>query len=148
MYKRQLKNCATVLVSDGGGPFDRQERPATDWLLGTVRTLLTIHSEVGRLRRRQVVGALATKRRAGAFWAIDTAPSRFRRPASTLPTPGQLTMALAASPTRLASVPVVTRHRIVNWGYAAADAALRSYVEADLPEPGGFPLPDGVGATT
>lgn len=142
-----LKNCATILVSDGGGPFARQERPATDWLLGTVRTLLTIHSEVGRLRRRQVVGALASGQRAGAFWAIDTPPGRFARPASTLVTPEEQTLALATSPTRLAAMPDAVRNRIVNWGYAAADAALRSYVDPGLPEPPGFPLPDGVGDT-
>lgn len=140
-----LKNCATVLVSDGGGAFPRQDRPATDWLLGTVRAMLTIHSEVGRLRRRQVVGALASKRRDGAFWAIDTPPGRFSSPASTLVTPEQQTSALAGSPTRLAAMPAATRHRIVNWGYAAADAALRSYVDPHLAEPAAFPLPDGVG---
>ena len=143
-----LKNCATILVSDGGGPFSRQERPATDWLLGTVRTLLTIHSEVGRLRRRQVVGALASGRRAGAFWAVDTAPGSFPSPASTLDTPEHLTRALALSPTRLAAVPAETRHRIVNWGYAAADASLRSYLDPHLAEPAAIPLPDGGGATT
>ena len=38
-----------------------------------------------------------------------------------------------------------TRHRIANWGYAAADGVLRRYVDPNLPEPSGFPYPGGVG---
>ncbi len=140
-----LKNCATVYVSDGGGPFDTQDDPPTGWLLGTVRTLTLIHSQVGRLRRRQVVGALASGRRSGAFWAIDTPPGSFRGAASTLDTPAAMTRALAETKTRLKKLDPATRHRIVNWGYAASDAALRTHAHPDLPEPPGFPLPDGVG---
>lgn len=140
-----LKRCATVFVSDGGGSLTRLERPPTDWLMGTVRTLLTIHSQVGRLRRRQVVDALVKRQRAGALWAIDTPPGRFPRPASTLKTPEQATVTLAATPTRLSALPGISQHRIVNWGFAGADAALRSYFDGELPEPAGFPLPDGVG---
>ena len=142
-----VKNCATIYVSDGGGSFPIQAKPATDWLMGTVRVLLTIQSEVGRLRRRQVVGALASKRRTGGFWAIDTEPSGIPKHASTLPITDAQAAARAATPTRLAAIPEVQRHRIVNWGYAAADSVLRSFVDPALPEPAGFPLPGGVGDT-
>ena len=38
--------------------------------------------------------------------------------------------------------------RVINWGYAACDAALRKHVDTSLPAPGGFPYPAaGVGAT-
>jgi len=67
-----LKRCATVLVSDGGGTFGEAQRPARDWLRGTYRILQTVDVEVRRLRRRQVVGLLATQRRSGAFWAINS----------------------------------------------------------------------------
>ena len=37
--------------------------------------------------------------------------------------------------------------RVINWGYAACDAALRAHVDPALPAPGGFPYPAaGVGA--
>lgn len=141
-----LKSCATLYVSDGGGPFAEQERPPTDWLFGTLRTLTLIHTQVGRLRRRQVMAALASGQRTGAFWAIDTVPTQFPRPAGTLPTTPERTRALAILPTRLAPPSAAERHQLVNWGYAAADAALRSYAEPHLPEPAGFPLSGGVGA--
>lgn len=140
-----LKYVDTIFVSDGGGPFEVQERPRTDWLLGTVRVLITIQAKVGDLRRLQVVKGLATKRRRGGFWAIDTDPLDFERRAGTLPITRAQAEALAATPTRLAALPLAQRHRLVNWGYAAADACLRTYVDGNLPEPAGFPLPDGVG---
>ena len=140
-----LKRCATVYVSDGGGTFAEQPKPPGDWVRGTVRVLNTIDVQVRRLRRRQIVGALESGRRDGAFWAVNTLQSSYARPASTLPCPDERTLALAATPTRLAAMPVETRHRLANWGYAVADAALRTHVDPGLPEPPGFPFPGGVG---
>jgi NTE family protein len=31
------------------------------------------------------------------------------------------------------------QRRLVNWGYAVCDAALRTHVDAELPPPRGFP---------
>ena len=47
----------------------------------------------------------------------------------TLPCPFQATRLLAELPTRLAKMPIKIRRRLINWGYASADAAIRSYVE-------------------
>lgn len=140
-----LKNVGTIFVSDGGGPFEITAKPPTDWLFGTVRVLLTIQSKVGDLRRLQVVKALVKKQRAGSFWAVDTDPAGLTRLASTLPVSRADATALALSPTRLAHFAPELRHRLANWGYAVADACLRAYVDPNLPEPAGFPLPDGVG---
>lgn len=143
-----LKNCATVLASDGGGPFDIQSRPHTDWLLGTVRVLLTIQAQVGRRRHAQLMAALASKppRRQGALWTVETPPSKYPKPSPALAISDERAKALALTSTRLAKLPQSTCNGLVNWGYAAADAALRSYVDRDLPEPTGFPLPGGVSA--
>jgi NTE family protein len=43
--------------------------------------------------------------------------------------------------TRLAKMKPDLRHEIANWGYAAADSALRNYFDAKLAEPAGFPYP-------
>jgi NTE family protein len=46
----------------------------------------------------------------------------------------------------LAALEEPTPQRLVNWGYAAADAGLRSYVDVTLGEPAQFPYPAvGVG---
>ena len=35
----------------------------------------------------------------------------------------------------------VNRQRLINWGYAAADAALRAHVRPNAPAPERFPYP-------
>lgn len=138
------KNCKTVLVSDGGGGFSEPEKPPTDWLLGTVRVLEVIDVEVRRLRLRQVNDALAAHYRKGAFWAIRSERADFPAKAPALPCPPDKTKAIAAIPTRLAKLSKRDRQRIVNWGYAAADASMRSWVheEKQTPAPSGFPYPE------
>jgi NTE family protein len=140
-----IPNCGTVFVSDGGGTFAEPVRPHTDWVRGTLRVLSTIDVQVRRLRRHQIVGALAAGDRRGAFWAINTEPTAFRNRASTLPVTTDQAHALAAVGTRLAKTDAGLCRRIANWGYAAADSALRTYVDPKLPEPPGFPYAGGVG---
>jgi NTE family protein len=53
---------------------------------------------------------------------------------------------LAAQATRLAALPQQRQQRLINWGYAVCDAAMRAYVDTNLPAPAGFPYPaQGVG---
>jgi NTE family protein len=55
-------------------------------------------------------------------------------------------MKLAAVATRLDALPAVTQERLINWGYAVCDAAMRSHVEKGWARPAGFPYPAaGVG---
>ena len=64
-----------------------------------------------------------------------------------LPAPHAATLALAMLPTRLARLDGEVQERVINWGYAAADAGLRAHVDDSLPAPGGYPYPAvGVGA--
>ena len=37
------------------------------------------------------------------------------------------------------------QEKLINWGYAVCDAALRRYFLPSLPRPTQFPLPGGVG---
>lgn len=136
-----VKTCATVLVSDGGGTFGEPKVPARDWIRATLRTLQTIDVQVRRLRRRQIVGLLATERRAGAFWAISSDRASFDAPGGP-PAPFEATTALARTPTRLGRMPERTRHRLVNWGYLAADAAVRTWLEEDAAPPDALPYPE------
>jgi NTE family protein len=140
-----IPNCETVFVSDGGGTFAEPEHPHTDWVRGTLRVLSTIDVQVRRLRRHQIVGALAAGDRRGAFWAINTDPTAYRNRASTLPVTTAQARAIAAVGTRLAKTDAALCRRIANWGYAVADSALRTYVDTSLPKPAGFPYDGGVG---
>jgi len=139
-----VKSCATVLVSDGGGTFGEPEAPARDWVRGTLRVLQTLDVQVRRLRRRQIVGLLASEQRRGAFWAVGSDIASYPAPGA-LPCPVERTTTLAHVHTRLARLDRTTQRRLVNWGYALADAAVRALVEEASP-PAGFPYPDeGVG---
>ena len=137
-----LKNCRTVFVSDGGGPFRDKPEPPKDWARSLLHVLNVVDVEVRRLRRRQVVGLLVAKRRRGTFFAINTDYSRFRTRSSTLPAIFDQTFQLANVKTRLCRLSRTRRRQLVNWGYAACDAGLRSYVDPSLAEPAGFPFPD------
>ena len=139
------KRCGTVFVSDGGGTFQIKAKPRRDWVLGTKRLLEVLDVEVRRLRRREIVGALKGGFRKGAFWAINTDPAVFERPASTLPCTYDQTKALSLVSTRLKKLPDRQRNRIANWGYTATDASLRDNYDQNLAVPSRFPYNDGIG---
>jgi NTE family protein len=50
-------------------------------------------------------------------------------------------LALAAVPTRLARMEPEHQERLINWGYAICDAALRRHVDPAVARPAGFPYP-------
>jgi NTE family protein len=83
--------------------------------------------------------------RDGTYWGVRSDITAY--PATgALPCPATATAALAALPTRMNGLPDLTTKRLVNWGYAITDAALRAHVVKDAPPPTGFPYPDaGVG---
>jgi NTE family protein len=50
-------------------------------------------------------------------------------------------MQLAAIPTRLKRLDDETQERLINWGYAVCDAALRAHVDPALQPMPAFPYP-------
>lgn len=135
----------TVLVSDGGGLFAPSPSPPRGWLRQMTRAWLVTDNQVRSLRRRQLVGELRRGDRQGAYWGIGTNATDYPVE-DALPCPFESTRKLAAIGTKLRPVSRDDRYRLINWGYAVADAALRSYVVPDLLPPAGFPHPlHGVG---
>jgi NTE family protein len=131
----------TVLVSDGGAPFDYDSRLRANWLSQSMRTAHLIDNQVRALRRRHLVREFECGERLGALWTIGTPFDRY--PArGTMHASNSAVQKLASIPTRLASMGVSQRRRVVNWGYLSADAAIRSYVEPSLSIPTGLPFPD------
>jgi len=51
------------------------------------------------------------------------------------------TTELANYATRLERMEPDVQERLINWGYAVCDAALRTHVDKALPQPKGFPYP-------
>lgn len=134
------KRCRTVLVSDGGGQTAPEAQPATDWIRHSFRILNLMDHQVRSLRKRQVVGSYISGRREGAFWGIRSKIGNFPAP-NVLPCPEDKTLAIAEVKTRLKSLSAETQERIMNWGYAVCDAAMRAHVVPGAAAPAGFPHP-------
>jgi len=135
----------TILISDGGGHMKEQERPKRLWPLHAFRVLGVIDSQVRALRKRSAIDDFKAGRQKGTYWGIWTNIADYQLP-STLPAPHDLTLRIAATPTRLGKMDGAVQERLINWGYAVCDAALRRHVDPGLPADGAFPYPAvGVG---
>jgi NTE family protein len=83
--------------------------------------------------------------RKGAYWGMRTNIADYQL-STAMTCPFAQTMALANAATRLKKLEVTLQERIINWGYAVCDAAIRTPVNAAAPLPPGFPFPSaGVG---
>ena len=134
------KRHQTVFVSDAGGKTEAEETPETDWARHSYRVLNLIDNQVRSLRKRQVIDSFKSKARKGAYWGIRTNIADYKLP-DALPCPLPRTMQLAELPTRLKRLDDTTQERLINWGYAVCDAALRKHVDPTLKPPADFPYP-------
>lgn len=131
----------TVLVSDGGGPFQHESDVATNWLQHMIRTWKVTDNQVRSLRRSQLVDDFENKRRNGAFWSISTQYSSYR--VRTIGVDDSWTDHLRAIPTRLAPIDPVLTKQLINFSYSLTDAALASYVlDGATVAPARLPHPD------
>ncbi len=134
------KRYDTILVSDGGGHTMPDPEPHQDWARHAVRVLDIIDSQVGALRSRQLVTLFSQNERKGAYWGIRQNASIYGDP-PVLPCPAERTKELAATATRLAQMDDLLQERLINWGYAICDAAMRKYFVPGLAKPA-FPYPN------
>lgn len=138
-----VKSFHTVLASDGGGTFAASARLRDNMVAQTLRTMFLLNEDVCRQRRRDLVAEFIAGGRLGALWTIKTPMSDYTAP-DRLPCPDGKVAELAAVRTRLRRLPQELKHRLANWGYASADAAVRTYVEPSLAPPDGFAYPGGI----
>lgn len=135
------KRYTTILVSDGGGKFQAEEEPKSDWARHAYRVLSVIDNQVRSLRKRQVIDSYKAGTRQGAYWGTYTHIKDYGV-AGCLDCPEDRTLELAKTPTRLKRMDDALQERLINWGYAVSDAALRRHLNPSLAAPKGFPYPD------
>jgi NTE family protein len=135
------KKLDTVLVSDGGGHMLDEPRPKRLWPYQFVRVLHVIDNQVRALRKRQVLSALAERKRAGAYWGIRSHVRDYGLSDSIMKPAEDQVAELAGVRTRLARIEGPLQERLVNWGYLICDTALRRWVDPSQPR-GVFPYPD------
>jgi NTE family protein len=134
------KSYETILVSDGGGSCNDEPDPDRDWARHSYRILSLIDNQVRSLRKRQVIDSYKQGVRKGTYWGIRTNIADYRLP-DAMNCPFGETIKLANVATRLKALDATLQERIINWGYAVCDAALRKHVDPTLPAPVAFPYP-------
>ncbi len=138
-----FKRYDTILCSNAGKKLAPEPRPKSDWVQQALRVNGVIDNQVRSLRKRALIAAYREGERQGAYWSIRADIGDYPAP-DTLDCPPERTEELANLPTRLKALPDDLQERLINWGYAMTDAALRAFVDQNLPAPGGFPYSGGV----
>lgn len=137
------KRYQTILVSDAGMGMAADKDPGQDWASHAKRVFDMVDNQVRALRKRQVVGSFTSKARDGAYWSVRSDIAKYAV-ADALPCPLRRTAELAMIPTRLAAMPDDLQERLINWGYAITDAALRRWLDPTLAPKPAFPYSRGV----
>jgi NTE family protein len=138
------KNYQTVLVSNAGRPFGFEEKIPIDWVHQGSRVIGVMDNQVGSLRKRLLVDSYENHERTGTYWGIESNIENYRC-GGKLNCDCKKTELLASVTTDLSKKPKDLQEKLINWGYAVCDAAIRSWVAPDLPAPDAFPYPVGVG---
>jgi NTE family protein len=146
-----IKRFATLLVSDAGQKITPEENPHDDWGRHSVRILDTVDNQVRSLRKRQLISSFVRGEHTGTYWGVRTHFNDYKLLDDPLKCATRDPSQLAAIPTRLQRMPRPQQDKLMNWGYAVCDAALRAHISADLqnklgikiPSPVNFPFPGG-----
>jgi NTE family protein len=140
------KRYTTILISDGGGQMGAEPKVDNDWPRHAIRINSVIDNQVRNLRKRQAIAGFEAGDRKGTYWGIRTPIAEYGPPDGSLPCPPDRTAALAATKTRLKELDGALQERLINWGYAVCDAAMRRWVVPTGAPPAQFPYPArGVG---
>lgn len=134
------KRYDTILVSDAGLRMRPDPNPAFDWVMHSKRVLEVVDNQVRALRKRQLIHAFQAKERKGTYWGIRSQTADYGLPDALPADPGRV-LELASIATRLAPMSEDHEERLINWGYAICDTALRTWVDRTAPRPSGFPYP-------
>lgn len=133
------KSVETILVSNGGGKMSPEDEPDGDWARHSLRVNEIIDNQVRSLRVRQLIDAFEAGR-PGTYWGLRSHLADYGVPSPLTCDPSR-TEELAAVKTRLAAMPAGLQERLINWGYAVCDTAMRTHVETGAAPPPGFPYP-------
>jgi NTE family protein len=137
-----------VLVSDAGASLQPDASPPEAWARQAKRDIDIIYSQVSSLRKRQLIASFKAREgergwRRGTYWGIGSDVAHYDLP-SALPASHESTLELARISTRLKRLSAETQERLINWGYAICDTAVRKHFRQANQPPAQFPFPRGV----
>ena len=120
------KTHATVLVSDGGTPFEIRARPRT-WLVPRLqRSFQVVANQALAVRKRWLVAAYLRGVYGGAYWGLGTDRDEYRAPGAAEPAgySGRVLDRLRVVRTDLDRFSPNEQSVLMNHGWALAGAAL------------------------
>jgi NTE family protein len=126
------KRYTTLLVSDAGQKIAPEPNPHRDWARHSLRVLDTMDNQVRSLRKRHLINSYERKDHNGTYWGIRTSFADYKLTDDPLKCLTRNPIPLAEIPTRLEAMPRNVQDRLMNWGYAICDAALRAHIDAAL----------------
>ena len=137
-----------LLVSDAGAALQTDPSPSSMWSRQAKRDIDIIYGQVSSLRKRQLIASFKAKEgergwRRGTYWGIGSDVAHYDLP-SALPAPVERTTELARVSTRLARLPPELQERLINWGYAICDTAVRKHFRQPNLPAAKFPYSRGV----
>lgn len=142
------KGYRKLLVSDAGARLLPKASPPAAWSRQAKRDIDIIYGQVSSLRKRQLIASFKAKEgergwRRGTYWGIGSAIDHYKF-ADALKADPDRTDELAKIPTRLARLSSDLQQRLINWGYAICDTAVRKHFGQPNDPPAQFPYPGGV----
>jgi NTE family protein len=139
----------TVLSSDAGAPFTIEKQ--TFWLnfvhIMSGKRAIDIAMEQNRaLRKRWLMNDFINNITNGTYWGIATEIGNYELEryghAPPLVKDNDTTRKICQIRTRLNRFTAEEQERLINWGYALTDAAMRRHVLEQEPTPGRLPYPE------
>jgi NTE family protein len=139
---------STVLVSDASAPFQITGgilRFRIGQLFTAKRLIDIINSQAIRVRRRWLMNDLDERFVRGAYWGIATKIGNYNLEKYGCFPPvindNDQTESISHMRTRLNRFHQEEQEKLINWGYALTDAAMRRYVLDKSYKPGTMPYP-------
>jgi NTE family protein len=134
------QDCRTLWVSDGAGALV-SEASVDGKAEQAARANEIVLDALRKTPKHALLAGFQSGRYSGAYWSVRASTSDY--PAdTTLVCPPARAAELARLPTRFAAMDADTQERLINWGYAIADIALRSWFNDRLALPAEFPYRD------
>lgn len=145
------KSYRNVLVSDASAALQSDPRPARNWLSHSGRVIGIGYGQAASLRKRQLIASYKapdgdTNKRRGAYWGIGSDIKNYHF-GDALEAQHERTEKLAKLGTQLRPFRFFSKEldeRLINWGYAICDTAVRKHFGQRNDPPAKFPYPGGV----
>ena len=139
---------ATILVSDAGAPFRITENTLGfrfNQLTRAMRSVSIITEQTRALRKRGLIAEMKSGQVRGTYWGITThiRDYQLEKYGCALPLldDNVMTRSLSFIRTRLNHFTDEEQERLIDWGYALTDAAMRRHVVDKFTESGKLPYP-------